>query len=58
MAGAGQSEARPENARAAHAVHVVIAVDDNGPVLADRADDPLGSVDHAGSDSGSFRLEN
>ena len=45
LAGTGQLQAGPEDARAADAVDVVIAVDDDRPVFADRPDDPLGRLD-------------
>ena len=47
VAGAGQLQAGPEDARAADAVDVVIAVDDDRPVVADGPDDPLGRLDDA-----------
>ena len=42
LAGAGQPKARPENARAANPIDVVVAVDHDLSILANRTDDPLG----------------
>ena len=44
LACAGQLQAGPEHAGAADAVHVVIAVDHDRPVLPDGPDDPLGRL--------------
>ena len=48
IAGAGQPKARPQDAGAAHAVDVVVAVNDDLAIVADRPDDSLGRVGRAG----------
>ena len=54
LAGAGQLQAGPQDAGAADTVHVIIAVDDDGPVFADGPDDAFGRLDDPRQDSGSF----
>ena len=47
VTGAGQFQTGPEHARAADAVDVIIAVDDDRPVRVDRPDDSLGRLAHS-----------
>ena len=48
LGGAGQPQARPQHARAAHAVDVVVAVNHDLPALTNRPHDPLGRLHGAG----------
>ena len=56
LACAGQLQAGPEDAGAADTVHVVIAVDDDGPVCADGPDDAFGRLDDARQRLGIIQL--
>ena len=52
VGGPGQPQARPQDAGAAHAVDVVVAVNDDLAIIPDRPDDPLGGLDRAGQQLG------
>ena len=52
VGGTGEPQARPQDAGAAHAVDVVVAVNHDLAIVADRPDDSLGGVDRAGNQLG------
>ena len=56
VGGSGQPKARPQDAGAAHAVDVVVAVNDDLAVIPDRPDDSLGGLDRTGQQLGVVQI--